>query len=232
MSTLHSKSVAAAVERQMRNWELARQQKVAEREHAASLTQPFVTVSRMVGSGGTEVARALAARIGWPLFDRELLQHMSGDDDVRKRIYESLDERDLSFIEESLLSFTTAEFRRNDYFRRLSETMLALVRQGPAVFLGRGADLVLPRDAGLRVRVVALPALCAQNFAQRTGLGPVEAAREIQRVEQTRARFIRSHFHVDPDAPDRFDLILNLASLSAEEAVEMIVQILRKRTLL
>ncbi|MCB9866053.1 MAG: cytidylate kinase-like family protein [Phycisphaerales bacterium] len=231
MSTIRSKSVSAAVERQMRNWELARQQEITAPETSAA-TQPFVTISRMVGSGGTEVARHLAAAIDWPLFDRELLLHMSGDDGVRQRIYETLDERDQSFIEESLLSFTTAEFRRNDYFRRLTETMLALVRHGHAIFLGRGADLVLPRGCGLRVRVVSLPALCAQAFAERTGMSAIDAAREIERIEQQRSRFIRSHFHEEPDAPDRFDLVANLASLSVDETVEMILAVMRKRGLL
>jgi cytidylate kinase len=216
----------------MRNWELSRSLEEPAALQPIVATQPFVTVSRMVGSGGTEVARSLAAATGWPLFDRELLQHMSGDDAVRQRIYESLDERDMSFIEESLLAFTTAEFRRNDYFRRLTETMLAIARQGRAIFLGRGADLVLPRNVGLRLRIVSLPALCAQSFAERTGLSSIEAAREIVRVEQQRQRFIRGHFLIDSDAPDRFDLVLNLSALNIPESVDAVLAILRQRDLL
>lgn len=232
MSTTTSRSISAAVERQMRNWELARQQQPPPDQTERVTTQPFVTFSRMVGSGGADTARMLADTIGWPLFDREVLQHMAGDDHVRRRIYEVLDERDISFIEETMRSFTAPEYRRDDYFHRLSETVLALARRGHAIFLGRGADLVLPRDVGLRVRIMALPAVCAERFAKRAGMTTVQASREIERIEQQRMRFIRSHFQIDPDAADRFDLTINLASITQEEAVNAIAGILRKRGLL
>jgi cytidylate kinase len=163
------------------------------------------------------------------VFDRELLQHMSGDDDMRRRIYESLDERDIGFVEESLRGFTLADFRRNDYVRRLNETVLALARKGPAIFLGRGADLILPRDVGFRVRFVALQAARVERYAREKDLSVVAAARDIERVEQQRERFIQTCFHIDPDAPDRFDLVINLTSLADDEAVKLIVELLRAR---
>lgn len=231
MSAYHDKSVNAALERQMRNWEIARQQ-TAGHEEPVIRTQPFITVSRMVGSGGSDLARRIAAALHWPLFDRELMLHMAGDDHVRRQIYESLDERDLGYIEESLRVFTSVEFRRNDYFRRLVETLLALSRQGRAVFLGRGADLMLPRDHGLRIRVVAPPAVCAQRFANRSGLTPADATREIEQIERERSRFIRKHFNVEPDALDRFDLTFNLATITPEEAVQMVLNLLKLRGVL
>jgi len=231
MSAYHDKSVSAALERQMRNWEIARQQ-AAGQEEPVVRTQPFVTVSRMLGSGGSDLAKRIAAALHWPLFDRELMLHMAGDDRVRRQIYESLDERDLGYIEESVRVFTSVEFRRNDYFRRLIETLLALSRQGRAVFLGRGADLMLPRDHGLRIRVVAPPTVCAQRFAERSGLTLAEAAREIEQVERERSRFIRKHFNVEPDAPDRFDLTINLSAITPEEAVQVVMNLLKMRSVL
>jgi len=229
----HVRSLGAAVERQMRNWELSRiQQDAPIPTEPVVTTRPFVTISRMVGSGGGELARRLADATGWPLFDRELLQHMSGDDALRTRVYESLDERDMGFIEESMAAFTSAGFRRNDYYRRLAETLLALARQGSAIFLGRGADLLLPRDRGLRVRVISPLTQCARHFAERNGISVAEATREVERIEQDRDRFIRSHAQIDPGSPTRFDVVLNLGSLTLDEAAEALLAILRKRALL
>jgi cytidylate kinase len=198
MSPVTSRTIEAAVERQMRNWEIARQQQPADDTPDPDPTKPFLTVSRRVGTGGTALAARIAEQIHWPVFDRELLQHMSGDDDMRRRIYESLDERDIGFVEESLRGFTLADFRRNDYVRRLNETVLALARKGPAIFLGRGADLILPRDVGLRVRFVALQAARVERYAREKDLSVVAAARDIERVEQQRERFIQTCFHIDP----------------------------------
>ena len=125
--------------------------------------------------------------------------------------------------------FTETDLKRNDYFRRLTETVLALARQGCAIFLGRGADLILPREAGLRVRFVSLASVCAQRYADARGMSPIQAAREIERLEQQRNRFITSHFRVDAGAHDRFDMVINLASVSQEEAEQMILTLLRSR---
>jgi cytidylate kinase len=186
----------------------------------------------MVGSGGGGVAKRLAERVGWPLFDREVLQSMAGDDEMRERLYETMDERDLNFVEELTLGFASTETARNDYFHRLTATILAIARQGHAVFLGRAADMILPRESGLRVRMVSLPVTCAQRYAEKHGIPVVRAAREIERIERERHVFTENHFKVAPDAPDRYDITLNLATVSEDEAVHLLAELMRTRRML
>lgn len=227
--SLSRSDIHAVVERQMRNWELARQQQRESGTTQVESVKPFVTISRSAGSGGEEVATLLAQECGWPLFDREILQFMAGDDTTRTRLYESLDERDLGFIQESVRVFFGGDLDRNDYFHRLTETVLTLARKGNAIFVGRGADLILPREMGVRVRLTAMPALCARRYAEEHGIDPVRAARELNQILQERNQFIRHHFKVDPDAADRFDLTMNLSALSVAEAVDVVLGLLRRR---
>ena len=95
MTPTNIRSVASAVERQMRNWEIARQQQHETPAEKDTEVQPFLCVSRSVGSGGEDVAARLAELTQWPLFDREVLLFMAEDDGVRKRLYETMDERDI-----------------------------------------------------------------------------------------------------------------------------------------
>ncbi len=224
--------LAKVVERQMRNWELARTQKVAP---AAGKPAPevadFVAVSRLVGSGGGAVARALAARLGWPVFDREILQSMAGDDAVRKRLYEHMDERDTSWIEEALRWILHGKMPRHDYFHRLSEAVLAIARQGPAVFLGRGADLILPATRGLRVRIIAPREQCVRNVAARAQCSPERAEDEINRIQGDREEYIRNQFGVSAGDPARHDLIISLRNYSVDDAVAVIIAAMRVRGL-
>ena len=232
MSPTSSRSIDSLVERQMRNWELARRQ---QPETTAPDDQPvhgFVTVSRSVGSGGGDAARALARDIGWPVFDSEILRYMSGDDDVRERLYGTMDERDLSFIENAIRSLTHEGFNRNDYFHRLTATILAVARKEKAVFLGRGADLILPREIGLRVRVVAPNEHRVERFAQRYKLDREQAGHEVARIDKERSEFIRNHFNVDVNSVDRYDLGLNLAALSVDDSVQIIKRAMELRGLL
>jgi cytidylate kinase len=221
-------AIAKLVEKQMRNWELARQQHVEiQRDREAKQVRDFVTISREIASGGAALARKLGQRLAWPVFDREILQHMAGDDHVRTRLYEKLDERDTNWIDSVLNWLIQGEFRIDDYFHRLSETILALTRQGPAIFLGRGIDLILPQDRGLRVRLLAPEQDRIAEYASRCQCDERTARAKLERIERERAEFLRSHFgKVDGDLT-RFDLTLNLGRVSHDNAVELIVKALQ-----
>ena len=219
----HDPAVAKLVERQMRNWELSRAQRHTVPEPQRKEVEDFISISRSVGAGGKQVASVLGERLGWPVFDKEILDVMAGDDDLRRQVYASMDERDLSWYEETLRSLMQPEFVKNDYFRQLTETVLSLARQGRAVFLGRGADLILPKTIGFRVRLVAPIEVCIETFAIRRQMTPEQARGEVIRLEQERAEFIHHHFKIDVTDPTRNDLVINMDRYSPAQAVDLIL---------
>lgn len=223
ITSTHS-GIADLVERQMRNWELARQQRLQLSEHEMASVEDFVCISRQVGTDGRRVADRVGRELGWPVFDREILDAMAGDDAIRRQVYESMDERDLGWWEEALRSLMSSEFVRNDYFRRLCETLLSLARQGNCVFLGRGADLILPDDRGFRARLVAPLAHRIEVYSRTRSLSAHEAERRMQRIESDRRRFFRRHFGVDIDDPVRYHMTINLSRCCVAEAAAMILQ--------
>lgn len=214
--------IGRVVEKQMRNWELA----CAQRHQEATADQPqvaeFIAISRMVGVGGSAVAAALGEKLGWPVWDRRILDVMAGNDDLRRRIYGSMDERDLDWLEEALRATGQPEFVRNDYFHVLRKTVLSLARQTGAIFLGRGADQILPRNSGLRVRLVAPLDWRIRQFADRAKLSATEASYEVRRIDRERNEFVWRHFGISADDPIRYDLTLNLASIAHDGVVELI----------
>ncbi len=220
---LGDRAVSPLVERQMRNWELARtQRRVEKTESQPAEVQEFVCVSRMVGVDHDAVTRPLGKRLGWPVLDKELLESMAGDDSLRERIYSTMDQRDLGWWETAVRAVMDREYVRNDYFHRLSETLLSLARQGSCVFVGRGADLVLPRDHGFRVRLIAPRETRVQALAAAEGLKPAKAMAAMERIERERAAFIQGHFGVAADDPLRHDLVINLEQVTPAQAVELI----------
>ncbi len=225
--------LAKVVERQMRNWELARAQRLQTRpDQPPHEVVPFVAISRALGSGGGHIANLVGERLRWPVFDREILQAMAGDNQVRTQLYARLDERDVSWLEATARWLIQGEFRKEDYFHRLTETVLALARQGHAVFLGRGADLILPRDRGLRVRITASLDRRAEMLAARRNISPALALAEVEQADRERNEFRRNHFGPTANDVCRHDLLLVLDRFNPEQAVDLVVAALRVRGLL
>jgi len=221
--------LAKIVEKQMRNWELARSQRPTAPQQGETEVEEFVALSRMIGSGGGQIAHALGERLDWPVFDKQILHVMAGDDAIRRHLYESMDERDLSWFEATLRSLLQGKYAKNDYFHTLTETILSVARQGHAVFLGRAADLVLPADTGLRVRIVASPDHCIRQFAERHDITAHESRARFEQIERERTEFIEHHFRTTAADPARHDLIINVQRWSQEDAVELILSALRMR---
>jgi cytidylate kinase len=219
------------IERQVRNWEIARQQKLEAQARAARPVEEFIAVSWAVGLDAAGVAEALHQRMGWPVFDRQIVQAMAGDDDYRRRLYATMDERDLSWLEECLRSMGENKYAKNDYYHRLRETVLSLARKGHAIFIGHAADLILPRIVGLRVRLTAGRAFCVRQYAEANKQSAENAERELKKLEDERTQFVAHHFGLAGSDPGRYDLTINLERLSARQAVEVILATMRIRGL-
>src|SRR5687767_12951302 len=83
---------------------LARAQKhwLEHHEGASMPTEFTIALSREAGTYGALVARKAADRLGWPVYDQELVQRIADDMGVRRTLLESVDERKVGWVSESL----------------------------------------------------------------------------------------------------------------------------------
>ncbi len=226
----HHAGVQRVVERRLRQWELQGRPRSTAAEHKTVQTYPYVALSRSVGSGATEVADMLHNRLGWDVYDKQILEHMAADDAVRRRLYALMDERHQNWLDEILRPITIGrDASRNDYLRRLRAAIAGTTAQTPGVFLGRGAVYLLPPERGLRVRLVAARTRRIAYYGALHGLDAVKAAAEVDRIEAERTHFLAVHFVADPVAPERFDLTINTDELTSAAIVEVILTALTQK---
>jgi cytidylate kinase len=191
---------------------------------------PWITISKSMGSDWEGIARRLAERLGWHLYDREILDEVSRESHVRQSILSRLDEREVSWIEDTLAPLAAPERpARQAFLDQMARVILALGRRGNAILVGRGANWLLDPSCGLRVRMVAPLASRVARLATREGLAPEQARERIRREDAARARFIRQVYRQDIDDPSGYDLVINTASLAAEPAVACVLATLRAK---
>lgn len=225
-----SPSSQRILERQLRRWEIEGRQHPAHEVRAERLCD-FITVSREIGSGGKRLAEELGRRLGWKVYDRELLDLMAENEADRQHLYSVVDERGQSWLD-SLLTVCSPETlrSRDDYIHALNRTLFAVVHREPAIFVGRGAHFVLPADKGLRVRTIARLEDRVANLAKNREISLAEARRAIKKLEQQRLMYLKEYFDVENDTPDYYDLTINTSRLSIAQACELIVAALAQKT--
>src|SRR5262249_20270453 len=69
---------------------------------SAKATPPAFTIalSRQSGAGGGTIARAVGARLGWSVYDRELLQKIGDEMGLQATLLERVDEKRESWLGE------------------------------------------------------------------------------------------------------------------------------------
>jgi cytidylate kinase len=155
---------------------------------------------------------------------------MAEEMNVQIGLLENVDERNVHWLLERMEAFSAIPYvSENAYVRRLIETLLTIGARGHAVIVGRGAPHALPQTTTLRVRLVAEFEFRVRNVMAEMGLTHGEAARKVKAVERERRHFLKDHFHIDPEDPVNYDLLLNTTHIPVAGCVEIIEAALHVR---
>jgi len=210
--------------RAARHWDERRQSQARQDES----TGISIAISREVEAGGTTLARELGKRLGWAVYDQELLERIASDLGVQAKLLQSVDEHRGNWLREQFESLVgVPHVAASAYVHRLVKVLLALGKHGECMIVGRGAANVLPRETTFRVRLVAPRKHRAIALGRRLGLGNTEADTLLAAQDRERADFVRAHFNSDPELPSNYDLILNTEEFSAAECADLVLEGLR-----
>lgn len=206
--------------------------RAAAREGEAKPPPPpafTIALSREVGARGCSVARALGDRLGWPVYDHEILDRLAGELKAHPRRLAEMDEKHANLLTEFIECFSCESVVSEDaYVRRLIKTLQALAAQGNCIIVGRGAAQLLPPETTLRARLVADLDDRIGVMCQRLSMPRAEAARYVEKKDRERDKFVKHHFHKDAADPRQYDLVLNSTRFPVGECADLILEALRR----
>src|SRR5581483_5336898 len=94
-------------------------------------------------------------KLGWQVYDQELLEYMTQDAVVRQGLTDALSPACLEWLEARLAVLRRGWKGEDPAVANLALVVLALAAGGQVVLIGRGAGCILPGATTLNVRVVA-----------------------------------------------------------------------------
>ncbi len=205
---------------------------------------PVITISRMFGSGGSEVAELVASALGWTLLDDAVVDAVAARLGVPRAEVKARDERVPSLAERLVdtLSLASPELApASTTGLPPSEAQLVevthhvideVVQSGPAVLVGRGAQCVLAeRDDALHVFCYAPDAALVRRTIEQLGLSKAEAEKRVAETNRQRERYVRRHWNRGWRDPGNYHVCIDTAWLGIPETASLIVELARKRLL-
>jgi len=199
---------------------------------------PFVTLSRQFGCQalplGSRLAEILNERLRparpWAAYDREVLDRVAQELNLRREIVESLDNRRRDEMSELFDAVMNRKMDEAVMYRKMAEVIRSLATLGHAVLLGRGSYL-LTQDLknGLHVRLVAPLEWRIQNFATIHNLPLTGAKKIVEQGQKERDTFLRTIFVQNPAHPVLHDLAFDCSRFSVPQLAEVIFTALEAR---
>lgn len=203
---------------------------------------PIVTISRMYGSGGSEIAEHVARTLGWDLLDNELVDAVAVRLGVTAAEVSAREERVPSLVERfaDALALSVPEAmpaasavppptdeRLLDVTRRVVEEAAS---RGPVVLVGRGAQCMLAtrRDA-LHVFCYAPREALVARATVRLGGDARRAAQMVDDTNRQREQYVRRHWNRSWTSPANYHLCLDTAWLTVAGAARLVVELARTR---
>ncbi|HEY5695188.1 MAG TPA: cytidylate kinase-like family protein [Gaiellaceae bacterium] len=197
-----------------------------------------VCVSHTTGSGGDEIGKLLAERLGYLYVDEDIVARAAAAgglepgevaDEERRKSYAT---RVLETLAEgggdawTLAATAGVEIVRPADVRALiRETVVQTAARGNVVIVAHAASHALePGPGTLRVLVTASPATRAKRVGAEEHLEEAQAARTIKDSDAGRRDYLKRFYSVDPESPTDYDLVVNTDLLSTEQAAEIVLR--------
>ena len=191
---------------------------------------PYLTISRESGVGASQIARLVGKTIGWEVLDRELLECLAERYHVSPAVLELVDETTTNWITEIFGNWLDSDsFSQMQYVVRLGRVILMSARAGKVIYVGRGAQFLLPHDRGLWVRLIAPLKYRVEQIMERRHLSVKEARDFVDKTDAGRQDCARQYFHHDINDPHLFDLVVNVEQFGADRTAHLIVEALASR---
>ena len=193
-----------------------------------------ITIEREFGSGAADIARKLAERLRWQLWDQKLTEEIARRLDCDCRAVEELAERKDSLHYRLFRAFLRGSFEGTlnaprlgmvdaDCIRQVADQVVTMAaKTGNSVIVGRGSAYFL-KDRADAFHVFVYAPFEAKVWRLRAeGRSEKEAIELAETVDRDRAAYIKQYFDIEWPARHFFHLMVNSA-IGDEVVVETIV---------
>ena len=183
----------------------------------------ILTISREYRSGGEEIGRAVAEEMHYDYVDKERLIH-----DIRsagekwENLIQEVDETTPTLWERF-------DWQYRGYVALVEAHILEYALRNRVVLLGRASHLIL-RDVphALKVRIIAPLEKRIERAVHQDGLDPRTAQYMVEKMDRTRAGYIKANYGEGWSNTRFYDLVFNTGLQSYEQVVKLLVKALQE----
>jgi cytidylate kinase len=179
-----------------------------------------VTISRQLGSLGSDIARTIAERLSYQFVWREPINQAA--------LRAGAPETALAMIDDfGLLDVHPSSKAYQAYRNAVKQVLEELAVKGRVVILGRAGQAILhDTPQAFHVRIIAPLELRASRVASQEKISLDCAMARIEASDRARRNYLKRCYRVNWNDPELYHLIINTEHITVATAVALICQAL------
>lgn len=202
------------------------------------MAKQVICISRALGAGGEEVARAVSAELGYRYVDDEIISKAAEAAGVSKdKVQEAEHTKGLlARILDSMagspgfdatpwgMNSEVPVYLSTSYHGVIQDVIRRTAEGGNVVIVAHAASIPLAGLTGLlRVLVTASPLPRANRYLIAAGVDDRASAKAIQDSDYQREQYLQRFYQVQHEGPLHYDLVINTDVLSPQQAAQVII---------
>jgi len=182
-----------------------------------------ITISRQLGSFGTDIAREVAEKLNYDYVDKEKIGQIVANFGFGMLEVDKFDEKKPPF-------WDSLSLQRTHFLHALQMAIYDFARKGKMVIVGRGGQVLLRNLPGvLHVRIFAPFDLRVKRLLWSKRADEKYTVRMLRQIDHDSSGYIQSIFHADWNDASLYDLLINTENLSQTTAVQLIIDSVHSR---
>lgn len=197
----------------------------------------IITIGRQYGSGGREIGKKLAEKLGIPYFDKELLARVAKESGFCEEMIRNHDERPTnSFLYNVVMD--TYSFGYNTAFVDMPmsqkvflaqfDTVKKIAEEGACVIVGRCADYALSEYPNcLNLFIYGKEDAKAKRISERQNVSLSEAREMCVKRDKQRQSYYNYYSNKKWGRADSYDLCIDSGKLGVDGTVDFIIEFIK-----
>lgn len=204
------------------------------------MSNPIITISRQMGSGGHTIAEMISERTGFELYDEKIVNMVAENSGLapdfitQKGEYMNFGSL-FDFSANMQYAYMGAENHNvmEQIFTLQNEVILNGAQKGPCIFVGRGANyLFKDHDNCIRIFIYSDMPHRVERAKNEYNLNVKNVEKYLKQRDTMRANYYKFHTGESWNSIKSYDLMISTAVFGIEGAFEMILNAMKRKNMI
>ena len=199
-----------------------------------------ITLGRQLGSNGRIIGKALADKLGYSFYDKELIARAAKESGFSENLFDEMDEKSTtSFLYSLVMGVQSGKglyYHYNDMlngdslFRLQADLIKKIAEEGPCVIVGRCADYILRDNPHLiKLFLYANTEKRIKTLMERDNISEKEASSAVSKADKRRANYYNFYTNSTWGNVNNYHICLDTAALPTEKSIDFLYSYIKEK---